>query len=337
MARYFDNLTCKRNREQLTINWNHTEPGEVSIYYNALPAEDGNEKLLLVTSEGQVTFDDPLPGRRVYFILRKEGHPAEFAGERELPLLGTCNFRDLGGYTSGDGRRVRWGLFYRSGALHKLIDHDARYVASLGIRTVIDYRSAAGSAGEPDDAIEGARIVNISAMPLADEAVGGFGPGTMLKAPERFAQFRDLTEIMRFGYRDMVFGNPAFAEMFRVMLAGEAPFIQHCESGKDRAGMGSALLLLLLGVPIDVVRQDYLASNTYIGICNGKFMDKMAAWLDSEEKIELFSRMMQVSAEYLESALDLILERYPTLEAYFETEYGLTAGDLVSLRDRYLY
>ncbi len=47
------------------------------------------------------------------------------------------------------------------------------------------------------------------------------------------------------------------------LLGDEAalPLLLHCSAGKDRTGFGSALILTALGVPREVVREDYLASN----------------------------------------------------------------------------
>jgi len=37
-----------------------------------------------------------------------------------VDLEGLCNFRDLGGYPTVDGRVVRRGRLYRSDALHRM-------------------------------------------------------------------------------------------------------------------------------------------------------------------------------------------------------------------------
>ena len=61
---------------------------------------------------------------------------------RLVKLEGCLNFRDLGGYTTRDGRVVRRGRLFRSDALHDMSDADVRRVRDeLGIRTVIDLRS----------------------------------------------------------------------------------------------------------------------------------------------------------------------------------------------------
>lgn len=40
--------------------------------------------------------------------------------DRLVTLEGTLNFRDLGGYVGLDGRTVRWGMVFRSDAMHEL-------------------------------------------------------------------------------------------------------------------------------------------------------------------------------------------------------------------------
>ena len=61
--------------------------------------------------------------------------PQAIASRRVVPLEGQTNFRDLGGYRTADGRRVKWGKIYRSGELSRLTDADrsamAEYLVSL--------------------------------------------------------------------------------------------------------------------------------------------------------------------------------------------------------------
>ena len=50
--------------------------------------------------------------------------------------------------------------------------------------------------------------------------------------------------------QDFVSGNEAFVSFLNLAQNPEnLPLVNHCTAGKDRTGFGSALLLLLLGVP----------------------------------------------------------------------------------------
>jgi protein-tyrosine phosphatase len=66
---------------------------------------------------GPVYLDDPLQARqRIYFIVEHAQNSWLFA-ERTLPISGMNNFRDMGGYTGAGGKRVKWGMLYRSNHL----------------------------------------------------------------------------------------------------------------------------------------------------------------------------------------------------------------------------
>ena len=64
------------------------------------------------------------------------------APERRIPLTGPLNFRDLGGYDTVDGGRVRWRRLFRSDSLDPVTAGDARLLTEeLGLLAVVDLRS----------------------------------------------------------------------------------------------------------------------------------------------------------------------------------------------------
>ena len=68
------------------------------------------------------------------------GDVLPYSASRIISLDGVLNFRDMGGYPTNDGRKVREGLFFRSASLTKMTEQDRRKVRELGIRTIFDYR-----------------------------------------------------------------------------------------------------------------------------------------------------------------------------------------------------
>lgn len=72
-----------------------------------------------IEKENEFEFKDPEPKNRTFYFIKSENEELILA-ERLVPLKRFCNFRDLGGYETKDGRKVKWGLFYRSEALNKL-------------------------------------------------------------------------------------------------------------------------------------------------------------------------------------------------------------------------
>jgi protein-tyrosine phosphatase len=57
--------------------------------------------------------------------------------------------------------------------------------------------------------------------------------------------------------------TPQYTDMFARLVAGETPLALNCSVGKDRTGMGSALILSTLGVSRDVVVADYALTQFY--------------------------------------------------------------------------
>ena len=73
-----------------------------------------------------------------------------FSPGAEIKFEGANNFRELGGYRAADGRQVKYGLLYRGGNLDLLkSEADHARLASLGLREILDLRSAGESAAHP--------------------------------------------------------------------------------------------------------------------------------------------------------------------------------------------
>ena len=132
-------------------------------------------------------------------------------------------------------------------------------------------------------------------------------------------------------YKQMPFGNPAYHELFRLLEEHRVPLLFHCTCGKDRTGIAAMLVLLALGVSREDAIADYMLTNVYRKAIIDKFMqDKPADQYDLLLPVEGVSKSMGAGS------IDVLLEKYPSYEAYFEAEYGLTTARLAALRDFYL-
>lgn len=177
------------------------------------------------------------------------------APSRSLPLAGATNFRDLGGYVGHGGRAVKWRRIFRSDHLAGLTPEDQALLADLGVARAVDFR------GQAESAAYAYALPGVQYHPLHIE------PTVVQRALELQRAGRQLTAqdavgLMQDTYRGFVHDNaPRFAELFRLLLASDAPLVFHCTAGKDRTGFAAALILLALGVPRDVVMHDYLLTN----------------------------------------------------------------------------
>jgi protein-tyrosine phosphatase len=168
--------------------------------------------------------------------------------ERVVRLEGCLNFRDLGGYPTADGRRLRWRHVFRSDALHRLTPSDVAQVRDqLGLTTVIDLRSTGELRSEGRGALE-AEPLDFHHLPLFDgEAARAGSWSTELTLADRYFL---LCKVAR----------EPIARVVNALAESPGPAVYHCAAGKDRTGVISAVLLGLLGVPEEVIVADYAAT-----------------------------------------------------------------------------
>ncbi len=339
--KYFKNVKITRiNDDKINISWkSEKELCKVKIYWNKTPEINGIEEYI-TTVEGKdaVIFDDPDTKRRNYFILKAEGYVSEIVAEVLIPFKGTSNFRDIGGYKTKDGRRVKWNIFYRSDELAGLKEEDIEYLKSLGIKTILDYRSKGEVNAKPDPLIEGIENLNISGMKSLDNSDVNFDLFSLIKESKSLEALGKPGELLKKGYLEMVFENKAFKKLMEyIEYPDKMPIIQHCTAGKDRTGIGSALILLALGVPEETVIEDYLLTNIYRSDMNEALIKSLSNLLMDEDSKEIFKSFMEVRREYIESALNAIKERYGTIDEYLEKEYGFNKEKRARLQQNYLW
>ncbi|MEK9946471.1 MAG: tyrosine-protein phosphatase [Alphaproteobacteria bacterium] len=243
--------------------------------------------------------------------------------ERRLPLEGASNFRDLGGYETEDGRRVRWRKVFRSGAMDRLSDADLALLSEIGLRTICDLRHPEEQALYPTRLAPQAPAT-IHSLPIRPRVKGNYRERIDAGDPAAGDLARDyMTEAYRCYVRD-------HAEAYRGLMQQLAdpanhPLVFHCAAGKDRTGFAAALILMTLGVPEDVIFEDYLATNNY--------------WTEGglrvQQDIPEAARQHLIAANdvYLRAAIDTLHEIHDTLDAYLSGGLNLDDETVASLRD----
>ena len=134
--------TVERNEDNtLHIKWeNNIE--EVRIYWSTSPDHiEENGELLVTVSGDACTIENPSENERPYFRLVGSNGQAVTVAERRLPLQGAFNFRDMGGYETTEGRKVKWGKLYRSEELAGLTEWDIEYLQKSSLKLICDYRT----------------------------------------------------------------------------------------------------------------------------------------------------------------------------------------------------
>ena len=259
--------------------------------------------------------------------------------ERQVVLEGAYNFRDIGGYRTIDGKKVKKGLLYRSDELCYCTQKDVHTLEQLGLKSIIDYRGDREWKEKEDVHIENVTIYHLdpkadtaamASAGLADLKEQGYGELTADAARklmvEQNRQFV-LTESSKCVY----------GKMFELILDQKnLPLVQHCRGGKDRTGYGVALILLLLGVDQDTVLQDYMDTNVWKYEKNQKSLQAVSEMPNREDFVQALRYLKEASEEFLLTALDEIKKRYGTVSEYAMQELGMTKEKQKTLKDMFL-
>jgi len=246
-------------------------------------------------------------------------------------LQGGVNFRDLGGNTVADGRRVKHGWLYRSGALDGLTEQDIGYLSKVPVKHVLDYRDEEEVEAQPDVLWTECEYHHVPANPPSDE----FSANLVGLNLETLSEFDPQTFMLDL-YRRLPFNNQAYKKLVSLLLQpGGGAIVQHCAVGKDRTGIGSALVLLALGASIDTVKEDYLLTDTTLAPFREALLDRLSTNLPPSA-LKKFEYVLSVRESFIDAALEAITEQYDTLDNWLEKEYGLTAEVREELRARYL-
>ncbi len=240
---------------------------------------------------------------------------------RLIDLEGCFNFRDLGGYPSEDGRRVRWRRLFRSDALHHMTAEDAeRFSGELGIRHVLDLRSS------HELRVEGrGRLADAPArfhhLPLFDGEVpeDQRRSSAELSLPDRYFLMAEFA------------GGP-IGRVIATIASADGPAVYHCAAGKDRTGVISAILLGLLGVRDEIIVADYAASQENLDA----IVDRLMATESYGETLSaLPADTLHAEPDTMVQLLDRLRAKYGSVAGYAR-EIGLTDATLERLRRQLL-
>jgi protein-tyrosine phosphatase len=249
-----------------------------------------------------------------------DSHGSDFP-VRHLNLAGASNFRDLGGYPGKDGRSVRWRQIFRSNHLGHLTEADIEVMRGLGLKSAFDFRGTE----ERMAAICGVEEIAVHSLPIEPTVVAALRGRLAAGAP--LSSF-DALEVMRDSYRNYVRQNTAsFRALFTHLLEDRAPLVIHCTAGKDRTGFACALILHALGVPDELIEEDYLLTNRF-------YRRDPSASSDLPEEVRQV--LARVEASFLAAAFDAIRDEYGDLENYLGDGLGLGVGERARLQARYL-
>ncbi len=258
-------------------------------------------------------------------------NPMNADHQRVLPFRKVANFRDLGGYPAADGKRVKWGLLYRSGHFAKATPSDLYMLQTLHIDTIIDFRSAQEKEAEPDRLPNSGSIKTL-ALPMLDVVNEAMSKEIHAAVKNNNFQEFDPVEKMLQMYRLIAREHAAEYQLFlqTILAADGKPVLWHCTAGKDRTGFGAAILLRLLGVDDGIIIEDYLLSKQYIE--KRWRLIIMLLLTRGREPIRIVKKLMSVEETWLQAAFQAIDQQWGTFDQYVKEGLNMTQADIAQLR-----
>lgn len=325
----------------LRIRWDNANSDQpVRVYAGTDPDAIERTDAVGNLENGELIFPDPDPGTRRFFeLVSADPSQSRIIAERKLPFDGAHNFRDLGGYATRDGRHVRWGKVFRADHLAELTDADLGYMEQLGIRLVCDFRGKEEVAEKPNRLPSTNPPIQINPDILGTAMMPGEIQAAIMNGnPDGL----DFSQLLIDGNRSMVTKSlEQYRELFRRLSSEETvPLLFHCTAGKDRTGVGAALILLALGVPEETVMWDYLLTEFYTKdrveqmIANTRASTPEFAKANID--FEAVRPIMSVRREFLQAAFDGIHEEYGNVDRYMEEAMQLSKTMRESLCERLL-
>ena len=188
-----------------------------------------------------------------------------FQPMRRLPLSGSFNTRDLGGFAAAGCRTTCWFKLYRSDSPAGLTAEDWEYLTDRGLCAVVDLRGKRETAARPVRTPAG---VIYQPLPLRfhgkDLSVRGEA-GIPHRADGSVA-LDDILEALIPDYaKTFQFSLAAVVQILHFLLEKlpHGGVLFHCSAGKDRTGIVAATVLFLCGVATDDIVADYAVSEIY--------------------------------------------------------------------------
>jgi len=318
--------------DQLSLRW--TAKGPVDVLLADTPDADASKaKLVSKADRDGRELVNADPAKRPYFLLRdtSDGSVTRVA-ERLIPLKQGSNFRDIGGYPAANGKHVKWGVLYRSGATAMLTPEDVATVGGLGLTQIVDLRSDEERVLAPTK-IDG---VPYTAVGYSMQRVFEGPNGAARPIGNGPAVYRNFPMMLA----------PQMKLLFATLLRKEGPVEYNCSAGQDRTGFATALILTALGTPRDVILKDYHLSTAYRQpayemppIDLARYPDNPVAKMFAANGGQGHKAQPLMEADgkaFLAAAFEEMDAKWGSPEGYLKTVVGLTPVDMARLRASYL-
>ena len=345
-----EDITVVVDGEYLIFTNNFENDCKIDVYYGyeSSNSKQGKRFLFSMTEEQMIIKNPDLNHRLFFLVCPKEGKNYVIS-TRLVNLDGTDNFRDCGGYETIEGKRVKWGLLYRSDQLSNISERDITFLRNMELKTIVDYRSKSEASAAPDKEISGTNTYSLDpnaktaqlAAGSVDDAVNKSILDLLKEHKFDTDKYGDPEENMYKEYKKFIHSDSsknAYRELIELILdEHNLPLVQHCRGGKDRTGFGAAIILLALGVREEWVIYDYTLTTQYRVKKNKRQMNLYKQYTKDEKTLTLLSTLQQSKAIYMETVINEMKKTYGSIDSYLKDALGIDQNVKEKLKEIFLY
>lgn len=258
--------------------------------------------------------------------------------EVKRPFEGVKNFREIL-VPENSTTKIKENQIFRSDALQDLTDADVKKMEAMGIKTIVDFRSPKEISRKPNKEISGVNTLNISMGRDPAKFDTLLDKETYEKIKQLYLDGKikevdsivgtmdvDLKTRREGSYRRLALGYMPQYSKFMKLLADENnyPIVFHCQGGRGRTGIASAIILKLLEADDKTVINDYLATNLYD-------YDKVEKqYLSGAENLKA---NFGAKKFLIETALKAIIDEYGSFNNYLKKGLNLSEEEIKAIKN----
>lgn len=237
-----------------------------------------------------------------------------------MKLEGGLNFREVSRLPTVNGSTIAPGRLFRSDTLQFLTERDVDLlVREIGIKTIVDlrlpYEVETEGFGFP-----GSSIPQHHHLPFRVDGTDGTNDATPI------LQAKDPMVPHYLGYLRTM--PSSVTQIIRVLgSTGGTPAVIHCAAGKDRTGVAVAVVLSAVGVPDDVIAEEYARNAERIPQVMSQ-LRSMKSYGDSIDRLPPEAHL--TDPVYMSRFLAAVQDIYGGVRQYL-TDHGVSDDELRAL------
>lgn len=267
-----------------------------------------------------------------------------------LGLDSVENARELGGYPTEDGRKVRNGRLLRSASLQGMSERDAtRLRERYGLSVIADLRTSLEADESPDPVLDGVNYLDLHVVEdsiirrrtadLAD-TFGEDGPDDEVEWARWMVDRGYADEQSYVALLSSATGKAGYRRLFDelISLPEGRSLLMHGARGKDRTGLAAMLVLSALGVEEHAILEDYLLSNEFLAVkIEQDRQSLIGAGIEDADELEwCLATLDKTDERMMRAAIDWMDSTYGSACDYVTRELGVNQEQLAVLRDKFL-